>query len=107
MRPYTVMKSLCFLIRAEDSINRRAANSALPLKGWFTIFHGYFLRILHLSLCFAFDTVVLISHGEVVSLRLLLHSKKHLPSHHWDVLHATGTLHIPVLAAVSVPAGPD
>ncbi len=71
LRPYTVMKRLRFLIGAEDSINRRAANSALPLKGWFTIFHGHFLRILHLSLRFALDTVVLISHGVVVSLRLL------------------------------------
>ena len=38
----------------------------------FTILHGDFLRILHLSLCFAFDTVILISHGEVVSLTVAL-----------------------------------
>ncbi len=71
LRPYSVIGSLCFLIRTENSINRCAANSALPFKGWFTILHGYSLRVLHLSLCFALDTVVLISHGVVVSLRLL------------------------------------
>lgn len=71
MRPYSVIGSLCFLIRAENGINRCAANSALPFKGWFTILHGHSLRVLHLSLCFALDTVVLISHSEVVSLRLL------------------------------------
>ena len=70
MRPYSVIGNL-FLIRTEDGVNGCAANSTLPFESWLTILHGYSLRILHLSLGFAFDTVVLISHGEVVSLRLL------------------------------------
>ena len=71
LRPYSVIVSLCFLIRTENGVNCCATNSTLPFEGWFTILHGHSLRVLHLSLCFAFDTVVLISHGEVVSLRLL------------------------------------
>jgi hypothetical protein len=65
------IRCLCLFLRTEDGVNGRSADGALTFECWFTILHGDSLRILHLSLCFAFDTVVLIGHGEVASLHLL------------------------------------
>ncbi len=62
---------LCLFLRAENSVDGCAADGTLTLECRFAILHGDPLRILHLSLCFAFDTVILISHSEVASLHLL------------------------------------
>ena len=59
---------LCLFIGTKNGVDGRSADGALTFECWFTILHGDFLRVLHLSLCFAFDTVILIGHGEVASL---------------------------------------
>ena len=62
---------LCLFLRAENGIDGCAADRTLTFECRFAILHGDPLRVLHLSLCFAFDTIVLISHSEVASLHLL------------------------------------
>jgi hypothetical protein len=59
---------LCLFIGTKNGVDGRSADGALTFECWFTILHGDSLRVLHLSLCFAFDTVILIGHGEVASL---------------------------------------
>ena len=54
--------ALGLLLRAKNSVNGRAANRALALQGRFSILHGNLLRVLHLSLRFALNAVVRISH---------------------------------------------
>src|SRR2546423_8303454 len=65
------------LFGTEDRIDRCAADRALTLKGRFTILHGHLLGVFHLSLRFAFDTIVQISHSKVASLRPL--KKTYIP----------------------------
>lgn len=63
--------ALTFFLGAENRIDGCAADGALTLERWFTVLHGNSLWVLHLSLCFTLDTVILISHGEVASLHSL------------------------------------
>jgi hypothetical protein len=58
-------------LRTENGVNGRSADGALAFERWFAILHGDSLWVFHLSLCLTFDTVILISHGEFVSLHLL------------------------------------
>ena len=96
-------KVLCLFLRTENGVDGCAADGTLTFECRFAIFHGNLLRVFHFSLCFTFDTVILICHGEIVSLLLLYYSKKHLPSPNWDVWHATGRLHIPEFVVEPAP----
>ena len=62
-----LLQVLCFFLRAENGVDGCAADGALTLEGWFTVLHGNLLRVLHFSFCFALDTIILISHGDVAS----------------------------------------
>jgi hypothetical protein len=98
-----LQRVLCLFRRAENGVDGCAADGTLTFECGFAILHGDSLRVLHFSLCFTFDTVILIGHGEVASLHLLYNSKKHLQSLDWDVLHATSTLRIPAFVVVPAP----
>lgn len=54
--------ALCFLFRAENAVDGGAADGALPFESGLAILHGDALRVFHLALGFALDTVVLICH---------------------------------------------
>jgi len=62
---------LLLFLRTENGVDGCTADGTLTFKRRFTILHGDPLRVLHFSLCFAFDTVILIGHGEDTSLHLL------------------------------------
>ena len=62
---------LCLFLRTENGVDSCAADGTLTLECRFAILHGDLLRVLHFSLCFTFDTVILIGHGDVASLNLL------------------------------------
>jgi hypothetical protein len=62
-----LLQVLAFFLGAENGVDSCAADGALTLEGWFTVLHGNPLWVLHLSFCFALDTIILISHGDVAS----------------------------------------
>ena len=64
----TTIQYLVLFISTQDGVDGCTADGALTFECWFAILHGDSLRVLHLSLCFAFDTIILIGHGEVASL---------------------------------------
>jgi hypothetical protein len=78
---------LCLFISAKNGIDSCSADGALTFECWFTILHSDFLRIFHLSLCFAFDTIILIGHGEVASL----HCSKTLKNTYHPIFGMYGT----------------
>jgi hypothetical protein len=62
---------LCLFLRTENGVDRCATDGTLTFERGFAILHGDPLWVLHFSLCFTFDTVILIGHGEIASLHLL------------------------------------
>jgi hypothetical protein len=61
---------LCLFLRAENGVDGCATYGTLTFEGGLTILHGDSLWVLHFSLGFTFDTIVLICHGDVFSLHL-------------------------------------
>jgi hypothetical protein len=69
--PAPRVRALCLFLRTENGVDGCATDGTLTFERGFAIFHGNPLRVLHFSLCFTFDTVILIGHGEIASLHLL------------------------------------
>ena len=81
---------LCLFISAKNGVDGRTADGALTFESWFTIFHGDSLWVLHFSLRFAFDTIILIGHGEDASL----HCSKTLKNTYNPIFGMYGTRQI-------------
>jgi len=67
------LQVLGLLLRAKDSIDSGAADRALTPQSRLPVLHGYPLRVLHLGLLLALNTIVQIGHSCCVSF---FHTRK-------------------------------
>jgi hypothetical protein len=59
----SIVPTLLCLLARENAGELGSTNCASALKSWLAIFHGNLVRIFHVTLFFAFDTIGDICHG--------------------------------------------
>ena len=96
---YLLLLFLVSLGSRQNCIDSSATNNTLPLECRLAILHGYSLRILQFIFLLAFDTIVKVSHNN-----LLTFTRELLCSRLLDELHASDTLRILAYANAASPA---